>query len=170
ILGEAVSTIILSKEKSNFEIIGGAIKIDTSSITAPTPPNLAYVMQEALQNANITAKDINIVKTHSTASKQNDEAEAKALHIVFNSYIPKVVALKPYIGHTMGASGTNELVLLIEAIKQGFIPKSINFTDIDSQCNITPSLKELPEKEGYSLLNYFGFGGNNSCLVLKYGV
>ena len=170
ILGEAVSTIILSRQKSDFEIIGGAVKVDTSSITAPTPQNLASVMQEALQNANITTKDITIVKTHSTATRQNDEAEAKALHILFKSDIPKVVALKPYIGHTMGACGTNELALLIEAIKQGFIPKSLNSKDIDSQCNITPTTKEFSVKEGYCLLNYFGFGGNNNSLVLKYGV
>lgn len=170
ILGEAISTVVLSNQKSDFELIGGAIKVDTTSITAPTPQNLALVMQEALQNANITPQDIKIVKTHSTATLQNDESEAKALHLVFGSNIPKIIALKPYIGHTMGACGTNELVLLVESINQGFLPKSINFTDIDSKCNVTPSTNELPIVEGYYLLNYFGFGGNNNCLILRYGV
>jgi len=170
ILGEALSTVILGKKKSNFELIGGAIRVDTSSITAPTPQNLFSVMQEALQNASIKSKEIEIVKTHSTATKQNDEAEAKALHLVFDNNLPKVVALKPYIGHTMGACGTNELVLLIESMRQGFIPKSLNFAEIDSECNLIPSQKELSVAEGYYMLNYFGFGGNNSCLIVKHGV
>jgi len=169
ILGEAISTVILSKKKSSFELVGGAIKVDTTSITSPTPQNLASVMQEAIRSANITPKDIDIVKTHSTATKQNDEVEAEALYKVFNSQIPKIVALKPYIGHTLGASGTNELVLLIESIKNGFIPKTINFLDIDDKCNIIPNIEELSAIKGYYLLNYFGFGGNNSSLVLRYG-
>ena len=168
ILGEAVSTVVLSKNKSAFELAGGAIKVDTNSITAPTPKSLAMVMDEAIKSAQIDAKDIIVIKTHSTATRQNDEAEAQGIGIVFDKQIPQVVTLKPYIGHTMGACGTNEMVLLLESLRQGFIPKSINFESMDSDCMIEPSLHETAAKNGYYLLNYFGFGGNNSSLVLKY--
>jgi 3-oxoacyl-[acyl-carrier-protein] synthase-1 len=168
ILGEALSAIVLSKKASNFALVGTAIKVDTTSITSPTSDNLATVMQEALQNANITPQAIDCIKTHSTATRQNDEAEAKGIHTLFGDTLPKIVTLKPYIGHTMGACGTNELVLFIESINQGFIPKSIHFETMDTECNIQPNLQELTPTNGYHLLNYFGFGGNNSSLVLKY--
>jgi len=168
ILGEAVSTVVLSKKKSYFELAGGAIKVDTSSITAPTPKSLASVMDQAIKSAEIDPEDIMVIKTHSTATRQNDEAEAKGIGLVFGGQIPKVVTLKPYIGHTMGACGTNEMVLLMESLRQGFIPKSIHFENIDSACMIEPSPQETTSKNGYYLLNYFGFGGNNSSLVLKY--
>ncbi len=168
ILGEAVSAVVLSREVSPFVLLGGAVKVDTASITAPTPYNLASVMYEVLTNANITADDIHAVKTHSTATKQNDEAEAKALHEVFNKSIPHIITLKPYIGHTMGACGTSELVIFLEALKQGFIPKSIQFEITDPECNIVPLQKELKAKQGCYMFNYFGFGGNNSSLVVQY--
>jgi len=168
ILGEAVSAVVLSKKISPFVFLGGAVKVDTSSITTPTPENLALVMNEVLQDAKITADEVTAVKTHSTATKQNDDGEAKALHKVFSQNIPKVVALKPYIGHTMGACGSTELVLFLEALAQGFIPKSIQFETVDPECNIFPSLEESHAIEGYYMFNYFGFGGNNSSLILQY--
>ena len=171
ILGEAVSAIILSKNRTDFKLIGGAIKIDTTSITAPTAENLSMVMGEAISNANISIEDIIAIKTHSTATVQNDAVEAKAIHNLFGEELPIIITLKPYIGHTLGASGTSELALLIKSLKGGYLPKSINFKEIDKECNITPTLEEIDiGKKGYLLLNYFGFGGNNSCLVLEYGV
>jgi len=167
ILGEALSAIVLGKKEGDFEVISGSIKVDTSSITSPTPANLAEVMREAMSKANIDHKEINLIKTHSTSTRQNDDAESKAIHMVFDS-IPKITGLKPYMGHTMGACGTTELVLLIESMRQGFIPKTINFSEGDSECNITPIQEDIEAKEGYYLLNYFGFGGNNSSLVLRY--
>ena len=168
ILGEAVSAIVLSTEQSPFVFLGGAVKVDTTSITAPTPDNLAMVMNEVLEDAKLTSDEIHVIKTHSTATKQNDEAEAKALHQVFQGKIPKVVTLKPYIGHTMGACGSSELVLFLEALRQGFIPKSMHFETIDPECNIVPQLEESAVCDGYYMFNYFGFGGNNSSLILQY--
>ncbi len=168
VLGEALSAIVLSQEESRFALVGGATKVDTSSITAPIPKNLAKVMREAIESADISIRDIRAIKTHSTATRQNDNAEAKGIYSLFDNNIPKIITLKPYIGHTMGACGTNELVLLIESIKEGFIPKSINFRNIDPECKIEPSLEEMTPQSGYYLLNYFGFGGNNSSLVLEY--
>ncbi len=168
ILGEAVSAVVLSRVKSSFALVGGAIKVDTASITAPTPEDLAAVMREALESANIQTKDVKLIKTHSTGTRQNDEAEAKGIYSLFCSHIPKILTLKPYLGHTMGACGTNELAFLLESLKQGSIPKSIHFENIDSECMIEPCLEERAAEKGYYLLNYFGFGGNNSSFVLKY--
>jgi 3-oxoacyl-[acyl-carrier-protein] synthase-1 len=167
VLGEGISAIVIGKKRGDFRLAGGAIEVDNSSITAPTSNSLATVMSRAIEDADISTKDINLVKTHSTASIQNDKKEALALHKIFKE-MPNILALKPYIGHTLGASGAVELTILIQFIRDGYIPKTINFKDMDESCNITPTPKEIEAKEGYYLLNYFGFGGNNSSLVLEY--
>jgi 3-oxoacyl-[acyl-carrier-protein] synthase-1 len=168
VLGEALSAVVLGHNQSQFGLVGGAITVDTSSITAPHHNNLKEVMSQALKNANIQPHEIELIKAHATASIQNDISEAKAIHLLFADKIPSILPLKPYIGHTMGACGTNELVLFLESLKEGFIPKAIHFENRDEECALTPILEELEAKEGYYLLNYFGFGGNNSSLVIHH--
>lgn len=170
VLGEALSAVILGEKETSFALVGGAINVDTNSVTSPNFQNLKEVMAQALSSANLSPKDINIIKAHATSSIQNDISEAQAINALFKENTPPILALKPYIGHTMGACGTNELTLLLESLKQNFIPKTIHFETPDEECNLIPNLTELEAKEGYYLLNYFGFGGNNSSLVLKYGV
>jgi 3-oxoacyl-[acyl-carrier-protein] synthase-1 len=170
VLGEGLSAVLLGRKKGAFGLVGGAGNVDTNSVTSPHFTNLKEVMAQAIKSANITPKNIYLVKAHATASIQNDITEAQAITLLFNKKTPHILALKPYIGHTMGACGTNELALLLESFKQGFIPKSIPLETIDKACNIGSNQEELEAKEGYYLLNYFGFGGNNSSLVIKYGV
>lgn len=168
VLGEALSAIVLGDKPSDVTLVGGAICVDTGSITAPNFKNLKDVMHQAILSAKIIPNDIKLIKAHATASIQNDIAEAQAISLLFGKNRPNILTLKPYIGHTMGACGTNEFALLLASFEQGIIPKSINSNEIDEECGVTPNLEELVAKEGYYLLNYFGFGGNNSSLVIKY--
>ena len=167
ILGEGVSAVILGKEKSDFEFSSGSIMLDTGSITSPSSEALVKVMQKAIKEANIEEQDISLIKAHATATLHNDAVEADAINELFPS-LPKVFSFKPYIGHTMGACGTNELVLLMESLKVGFIPKTANFLELDPEHPLEPTLTSSQSSHGYSLLNYFGFGGNNCCLVIKH--
>jgi 3-oxoacyl-[acyl-carrier-protein] synthase-1 len=167
ILGEGVSAVVLGKKKSHFELCSGAVQLDTGSITSPSVDALVNVMLSAIKQANIETKDISLIKAHATATIHNDAVEADAINELFSS-VPKVLSFKPYIGHTMGACGTNELVLLMESLKENFIPKTPNFLEIDPEHPLEPTLTSSKSSHGYSLLNYFGFGGNNCCLVLKY--
>ena len=124
-------------------------------------------MQDAMEKAKLLPKDISVIKAHATGTLQNDRAEAEALNTVFPLH-PNVTALKPYMGHTMGACGTNELVLLMESLKQNFIPKALNFSNIEDTHPLKPMDINIPAIHGYCLLNYLGFGGNNCCLIIKY--
>ena len=167
ILGEGLSAVILGKNQSAFEFTSGSILVDTVSITSPTSSNLIKVMQDAMKKAKLLPSDISVIKAHATGTLQNDTAEAQALNTVFPLH-PNITALKPYIGHTMGACGTNELVLLIEALKQNFIPKTLNFSSIEDTYPLEPMNLNIPAIPGYYLLNYLGFGGNNCSLIIKY--
>ena len=167
ILGEGVSAVVLGKEKSEFELSAGTIMLDTSSITSPSVDALVRVMKQSMKEANIEPKDISLIKAHATATIHNDAVEADAINQLFLNP-PKVLSFKPYIGHTMGACGTNELVLLMQTLKENFVPKTPNFEEFDSEHPLQPTVTSSDATYGYSLLNYLGFGGNNCCLILKY--
>jgi 3-oxoacyl-[acyl-carrier-protein] synthase-1 len=167
ILGEGVSAVILGQKKSSFELCSGSVMLDTGSITSPSTDALVKVMNAAIEEANIEVKDISLIKAHATATLHNDAVEADAINKLFPT-LPKVLSFKPYIGHTMGACGSNELVLLMETFKENFIPKTPNFVELDPEHPLTPTQMSSNSSYGYTLLNYFGFGGNNCCLVLKY--
>ena len=166
ILGEAVSAVILGKKKSSFELCAGEIMLDTNSITSPSVDALVKVMNATIEQANIEPKDISLIKAHATATLHNDAVEADAINQLFTNP-PKVLSLKPYLGHTMGACGTNELVLLIQALKENFIPKTPNFSELDPEHPLEPTLTASDASSEYTLLNYLGFGGNNCCLIIR---
>jgi len=85
---------------------------------------------------------------------------------VFADNLPPFTSLKPYLGHTLGACGVVEMIVLLAAIQQGFVPKTPTFTTPDAELNITP-LQDIREfHSGIIMLNYFGFGGNNTSVLL----
>ena len=102
---------------SGFHLKAGANLCDTHGVSAANPDGstVAAVMQQALDAAGLAPADILAVKAHGTASLLNDEAEAAGMHRVFPA-IPPMLAMKPFIGHTFGACGLNELLLVCGAI------------------------------------------------------
>lgn len=171
ILGEGCGALILSGEKpagkNAFSFIAGANQTDTFSITSCNPDGstIASVINEALERAHITPNDIHWVKTHGTASLSNDDAEAAGLSRVFTK-VPPITALKPFLGHTLGACGINELVLFYRAINAGIAPITPSHYDINTDFSLSFIHPETSPPTGYYLLNYFGFGGNNSSLII----
>lgn len=171
VLGEGIGAIVLS-EKSGaadcLRIIGGASNCDTSSITTADPDgySVAAVLKKALENTNTLPKQIRGIKAHGTATRTGDRAEAYGMRDVFTN-LPPISALKPYLGHTLGACGINELVLYSGALLRGFLPATPGFTTPDSDLGVHPIHAAIPAPGGYYLLNHFGFGGNNTALVME---
>lgn len=83
-------------------------------------------MEEALNKANLSIDKLTCLKAHATGSENSNLSEVVAIDKLFKKYNQKtdVVILKPYIGHTLGACGTNEIVLLCESIKKLFFTKN----------------------------------------------
>jgi len=84
----------------------------------------------ALQIANISSSDIQVVKAHGTGTKSNNAAEKAAIQQIFH-HKPVVTSFKQRIGHTMGASGLLETLLLLDSIKIGLVPAILNRTRED---------------------------------------
>ena len=106
------------------------------------------------------------VKAHGTASPSNDDAEAAGLVQTFDP-VPPVCALKPFIGHTLGASGLAELILFYRALEDGFLdldPRDRRLLRRSGRRSQSDASNRSPT--ACFLLNSFGFGGNNTSLVI----
>lgn len=171
ILGEGCAAFILSHDEnsSDISIAGGRSMCDTSGISTANPDGstIAETIDASCRAAGAHSASIKSIKAHGTASPMNDVAEAAGILQSFQS-IPPVFCLKPFVGHTMGACGAIELALCSLAFNEGRMPASAGFAHYDPALGIRPQQTSWPAEAGYHLLNYFGFGGNNCCLILHF--
>ncbi|AXH13848.1 beta-ketoacyl synthase [Malaciobacter mytili LMG 24559] len=175
ILGEACSAVILdSKKKTDFDFkyLSSSNICDNYSETTSNPSGIPIfnTMNQALKASNLQLKDIDCIKAHATGSENNNLSEAKAIKLLFEKYnqTTKVTALKPTIGHTLGACGTNEIVLMIYSLKSGFLPATFGFETPAEDVVFTPLEQNLPYlKNATFLFNFVAFGGNNTSIILS---
>jgi 3-oxoacyl-[acyl-carrier-protein] synthase-1 len=171
ILGESCSALIISSKRSDSCLMlrGGGSCFDPYSITTSNPDgsSITQTLENALQETATDRSEIVAIKTHGTATYMNDISESKGIVAAFPEGAPPITAIKPYIGHTLGACGTLELILFAEALEQGYIPKTPNFETADPELSLTPLNEDIDAMDGVYLLNYFGFGGSNTVLVVE---
>jgi 3-oxoacyl-[acyl-carrier-protein] synthase-1 len=172
VLGEGVSALVIGRDpkdgRRRFYLRGGANLCDIYSITMSNVDGsaIAEVMTRALANAGVSAAELDAIKVHGTASLANDEAESVGMHAVFSS-LPRVCALKPFIGHTLGACGLNELILFYRAIEAGFLIATPGISADAGDLNVVLNQRLNSVESGCFMLNYFGFGGNNTSLIIS---
>jgi 3-oxoacyl-[acyl-carrier-protein] synthase-1 len=125
------------------------------------------VIERALERADVPASRIAAIKVHGTASLHSDEAEAAGMQAVFES-VPPIFALKPHLGHTLGACGLNELLLFRAAAAQGILPGTPGVASPErSDSGLALNQHNRAIEPGHFMLNYFGFGGNNTSLIVS---
>jgi 3-oxoacyl-(acyl-carrier-protein) synthase len=167
--GEGCAAVVLAADpgESAWTVVGGASLCDTHSISATNPDGsaIADVINEALKVCEVGTEDLAALKAHGTASLLNDEGEAAGLRRVF-AEIPPLCALKPYIGHTFGACGIVELALFCTSIGRGVLPATPGICAGDSDLDITLNQEPRPQAPGKFMMNYFGFGGSNTSLIV----
>jgi 3-oxoacyl-[acyl-carrier-protein] synthase-1 len=174
ILGEACGAVLLEGRRraaGDFRFLGGANLCDIYSVTSHDEEGtaVAETMNRALAQAEVAPEAVRAVKAHATGTENNDRTECAAMRVTFGESIPPVTCVKPYIGHTVGACGVCELILFTESLKAGFIPSTPGFREMDEQCNLTPLTEDSAAEKGAYMLNYFGFGGNCTTLILANG-
>jgi 3-oxoacyl-[acyl-carrier-protein] synthase-1 len=173
ILGEACSVMILGPESTSAEtyLLGGETRLDPYGVTTANPDgsSIAQVLERAMQKTGTEKSDVRAIKAHGTATRLNDASEANGIMSVFPEATPAVTALKPYVGHTLGACGALEAALFADAIEQGEIPATPNTTIPDPELDLIPIRSQEKAADGKYLLNFFGFGGSNTVLVMEKG-
>jgi 3-oxoacyl-[acyl-carrier-protein] synthase-1 len=171
VLGEGVGAVLLSASGSgadSIRVTAGAANIDSYRVTTAHPDgrSIAALQEALLAQAGVDRRAIRGIKAHGTASPMNDTSEAAGIRRVFDD-LPPICALKPYIGHTLGACGVTELVLMSAALRAGFFPATTGFEAADPALMINPARESSVALPGFYLLNYFGFGGHNTALLVE---
>lgn len=174
-LGEGAGYLVLQSEKA-------CRKIPYCELTGYANVNEAYhqtgssaegdgafrCMNEAIAMSGITPKEVSYVSVHGTGTPNNDVSESRALQRIFGEHLPPFSSVKPFIGHTLGASGGIEAVYSVLSIHHGCTYPNLNFCQPIAATGLVPesSFREgLPIK--HVVCNSFGFGGNDSSLVFS---
>ena len=127
----------------------------------------AYLaMTEALAMAQLSAKDIQYVNAHGTGTPNNDQSESVSLKRVFGDEMPMVSSTKSFTGHTTSASGSIETVICILAMQHHFVPANLGWKN-PMENGILPTMETQNVDLENVLCNSFGFGGNDSSLVIS---
>jgi 3-oxoacyl-[acyl-carrier-protein] synthase-1 len=169
VLGEACSALVVGPgDTDRFCWRGDANTCDTTSMVATQSDGstVSRVIERALCDAQLDPDAISAVKAHGTASPVNDEAEAAGLLRTFAT-LPPVCAIKPFIGHSLGASGLTELILFYRAIESGFLIASPGIGAETGAFGMVLNQSERAMTHGQFVLNSFGFGGNNTSVVIS---
>jgi 3-oxoacyl-[acyl-carrier-protein] synthase II len=154
------------------ELVSYGMSADAHHITAPCPDGsgAALAMKFALEKAELSPKDIQIVNTHGTSTPLGDIAETKALKLIFGDYAYKlkVNSTKSMIGHTLGAAGAIESIAVIKMLQDGIVHPTINLDNPDPECDLdyVPH-KAIEFQAEYGISNSFGFGGHDVSLIFK---
>ena len=135
--------------------------------SSPEGDGAFLAMKEALESAGLTPSDIDYVNAHGTATPNNDASESAALRRIFGENLPPVSSTKGFTGHTTSASGSIEAVFCILAMKEGFLPCNIGWQK-GFEGGIVPVHEDRRGvRLRHVLCNAFGFGGNDSSLLIS---
>jgi 3-oxoacyl-[acyl-carrier-protein] synthase II len=182
VIGEGAAFMLLESEESVKKrgakplgmLAGYAQTCDAHHITAPQPEGKQVVraMRDAMRDAGIEKEQVGYINAHGTSTPLNDASESAAIEACFGDYAPKlkVSSTKSMTGHMLGAAGAFEAIISLLALNEGTAPPTIGLENEAEEChlNYVKGKAQAIESE-YALSNSLGFGGHNSCLVLKRG-
>ena len=180
VMGEGAGVLMLEEleharkrgAKILGEIVGYGCTCDAFHMTAPQPEGEAGAkcMQLAIEDAGISPAQIGYVNAHGTSTPVGDPIEVMVAKKVFGERVMDVPmsATKSMTGHLLGAAGGIEAVITMMAIRDSFLPPTINLEDAAEGCDIdfVPNTGRTKELE-YALSNSLGFGGHNGAIVLR---
>ena len=155
------------------ELAGYGASSDAYHVVAPCidGEGAQRAMQLAIDDAGITADDIDYINAHGTSTAANDASETAAIRGLFGerAYRVPISSTKSMIGHALGASGAIESLACVKAIETGVVPPTINYETPDPDCDLdyVPNQARDVGEVRNVLKNSFGFGGQNACLLFK---
>lgn len=182
VMGEGGGALIIEElehaiargAKIYAEIVGCGVSSDAYHVTAPEPEGegAAYCMRMALEDAGVAPEAVDYINTHGTSTPLGDLAELKGIQKVFgeHTYNLNISSTKSMTGHLLGGAGAVEVLATVMAITRGVVPPTINIQEldpaIDPRINLTRDVAQKRDVE-YALSNTFGFGGQNSTVILR---
>ena len=150
------------------EVCGYGFSSNGGGISQPSSEGSFIAMQRALDDAHLSADEIDYVNAHATSTKQGDEEEAVALTRLFGGKRTWISSTKSMTGHECWMAGASEAVYSILMMQQGFVAPNINLEHIDPAAQTLRLAQQTVDTDIKTVLsNSFGFGGTNSAIVLR---
>ena len=181
VLGEGAGVLVLELWEAArargahiyAELAGDGNSLSSFRITDPHPSGDGPIqaMRAALADAGVGPDAVGYVNAHGTSTPMNDRSEAAALRAVFGAAVGRVAvsSTKSEMGHLIAAAGAVEAAICALTLDRGVLPVNANLAVPDPECDLdvvrTPGRRPPP---GAAVSNSFGFGGSNSCLVLRH--
>lgn len=154
------------------EVVGYGATSDAYHMVATHPEGRgAYLaMKAALRDAQLEPENIDVINAHATSTEAGDLSETRAIKQLFGeaAYRVPITANKSMTGHMLGAAGGAEAISLIQTLRHGIIPPTINQEQRDPECDldyVANIARDANLQIGMS--NSFGFGGHNAVIVLQ---
>ena len=180
VMGEGAGVLILEslehaqkrKAKIYAEVAGYGSTSEASHMVIPeqSGKEMVKTMELAMDDANVSGTEVDYINAHATSTPIGDPVEIKAIQMLFKEHANKIVinATKALVGHTIGAAGAIAAIVCALSIKDGAIHPNLNYDDPDPLCEMEMIKGTVVEKNlRIALINSFGFGSNNSTLILR---
>lgn len=169
-IGEGAALLLLTHDQGPVLLKGVGESSDAWHMSAPHPEGegAGRAIEMALAEAGLTAHDIGYINMHGTATRLNDEIEARTVNRLFGERVP-ASSVKHLIGHTLGAAGAMEAALCWLILTEGLAlpPQDFSRSPLDqtlARCGLLTA--PAPLARPWILSNAFAFGGNNTSLIL----
>jgi 3-oxoacyl-[acyl-carrier-protein] synthase II len=180
VMGEGGAMFVLEAEetarqrgaRAYAQVAGFGASSDAHNMVIPSPdpePAIA-AMREALNDAAVAPGDVDYINAHATSTPVGDIAEARVLASVLSDAVRTVPisSTKSMTGHLLTAAAAVEALACLVAMERRALPPTINLDDPDPECPLCHVANEArPGNVRVAVSNSFGFGGSNTCLVLK---
>ena len=157
-LGEGAGYLVLTAESERpyCKVSGWGNANEAYHQTASTPEGIGpgLAMKAALEIAGLDPGEIGFVNTHGTGTQVNDLAESNAMLRIFGGCVPPFSSVKPFIGHTLGAS---------EGIEAALVCKALESNDF----GFMTGLAGTPVGTKHAMSSAFGFSGNCVSLIFS---
>ncbi len=180
VMSEGAGTLVLEEyeramargAKIYGEIVGYGATCDASHITSPDPEanGARKCMEMALRDGRIKLTEVDYINAHGTSTPLNDKTETMAIKKTFGEHAKKisVSSTKSMTGHLLGASGAVEAIFSILAVKDNFVPPTINYETFDPECDLDYTVNVGKEKNiEVAISNSLGFGGHNATIAFR---
>lgn len=175
-LGEGAAYIVLESAESvksrgrkpiaELRGYGNACDAYHQTASSPNGEGAYLAMKKAMDMSGLKTSDIKYINAHGTGTPNNDICESAALKRLFGDGVPPISSTKSFTGHTTSASGAIETVICLLALQYHFLPSNLGWEN-PMENGIRPTLGENGCDLDYVMCNSFGFGGNDSSLILS---
>ena len=179
VVGEGAGIVVLEELEHAMkrdapilaEIIGYGMSADAHHITQPAEGGEGGYrsMMNAMRDAGISPADVQYINAHGTSTPIGDILETQGIKRAFGHQTGVAVSsTKSMTGHLLGGAGGLEAGITILALRDQYLPPTINQEKPDPQCDLDyiPNTARKAELN-IALSNSFGFGGTNGSLIFR---